>query len=566
MARTARTILPDADTLHLEALLTEGEAVTVVASTARESACCPDCGRASWRVHSRRRRVIADLPWQGLAVRLELRFRRFHGDAPTCERVTFTEPTPTVARRYARRTARLATVVEAVACAVGGEGGARLLAALGIVLSADTALRAIAAAPLPAHPTPRVLGVDDWAKRKGQTYGAIRVDLARHRVVDLLPDRTATTFATWLRDHPGVEVISRDRGGAFAEGGRQGAPAAVQVADRSHLVKNVVEALERVALRHHAALVTAAARLTEEALATHAAAVAAAVLSPGASAAPAVIASAAGETRDAREQAQRRAARVARYERVLALREQGVGVRAIARATGFGRATVRRFLRAGSFPERRPRPPRVTLLTPHEPYLLAQWQAGHQNAAALHRELQTLGFAGSVSLVRDLLAQWRGGPARRGRRPRAAQPQPQAPPPPSPVRAPSPRRAAWLLLRAEAALAPTQIAYRAALEAACPEATTARQLAQEWHRLIRARDRAALDARLAAAEASALPEFGEFAAGVRRDDAAVAAALEHEWSNGQVEGHVNKLKLLKRAAFGRAGFASLRRRVLRATA
>jgi transposase len=452
--------------------------------------------------------------------------------------VTFTEPLPTVARRYARRTERLATVVEAVACALGGEGGARLLAELGIALSADTALRAIVAAPLPAPPTPRVLGVDDWAKRKGQTYGAILVDLERHRAVDLLPDRSAATFAAWLAAHPGVEVISRDRGRAFADGARQGAPGAVQVADRFHLVKNMVETLERLAQREHAALATAAARLTEVALVAHAAAIAAATVPPSASGAPPPAAATTGETRAARERAQRRAARVARYERVVALRREGVGVRAIARETGFGRATVRRFLRAGAFPERRARPP--------HPTLRAQWAAGHQNAAALHRELRAQGFAGSVGLVRDLLATWRGGPAHRGRRPRAAPPQPQAAPPPPPVRA----------------LTPAQRAYRAALEEACPEAATARQLAQAWHRLIRARDRAALDAWLATAEAAALPEFHEFAAGVRRDYAAVAAALESAWSTGPVEGYVNKLKLVKRAAYGRAGFASSRRRVL----
>jgi len=366
-------------------------------------------------------------------VRREIRFRRFSGATPGCARGTFTEPVPAVVRRYARRTARLAPAVEAVACAGGGAGGARRLAEWGIALSADTALRAIAAALVPAHPTPRVLGVADWAKRTGQTDGAILVDLERHRVVDLLPDRRATTFATWRRDRPGVAVLSRDRGGAFAEGARHGAPAAAQVADRFHLVKDVVEVVARVAQRHHAALTTAATRLTETALAAHAAAVAAAAVSPGAPETAATAAARPEATRDGREQAQRRAAHGARDERVLALRQQGVGRRASARETGSSRATVRRFRRAGACPERRPRPPRATLPIPHEPYLPQQGQVGNQNATALHRARRARGFAGAVGPVRDLLATWRGGPARRGRRPRAARPPPQATPPPAPV-------------------------------------------------------------------------------------------------------------------------------------
>jgi len=409
---------------------------------------------------------------------------------------------------------------------------------------------------MPPLEASRVLGVDDWAWRRGQRYGSILVDLERRRPVDLLPDRSAAGLTTWLREHPGVDVISRDRAGAYADGARQGAPDAVQVADRFHLLANAGELLERVlggrrtALRQAAAAVDDAARGQD---------------SPEAEAKdPAKLPAATGRVRAQERQVERRAHRLARYETVVVLHQQGHSHAAISRRTGLGRRTVRRYLRAGAFPELAVPPTRPTMLAPHEPYLRSRWTEGCHNAHELWRELRDRGFPGQPAIVRRYVARWRPQPGRPGPSIRMILAGDTQPTPPSrqPTPVPSPRQARWILLRTSETLTLEELAYRTVLLAADPAIREAQQLAADFGTMVRTRNQAALAGWLERAEASGQPEIRSFAAGLRRDQPAVEAALRSPWSNGHTEGQVNRLKMLKRQMYGRAKLDLLRKRFL----
>ena len=224
------------------------------------------------------------------------------------------------------------------------------------------------------------MGVDDWARRKGRSYGTILVDLDLQRVIDLLPDRTAGTLAAWLRGHPEVMVVTRDRAGAYAEGIRLGAPQALHTAqrapaDRFHLVKNVTDALERYLTRQHAAL--RRATLTN------------------ASVAPSADTPEDTAPSSSREQHARRARRLARYEEVIALHAHAVSDQGIAAHVGVSERTVQRWLHQGQFPERRRRAERPGQLAPFAGYLRERWGAGCHNATRLWHELRDRGFRGS---------------------------------------------------------------------------------------------------------------------------------------------------------------------------
>lgn len=553
-------LVPHFAGLRVRHVAIAADRLTFAVEATRRTAPCPLCHRTATRIHSRYVRTLADLPWAGRSVRLRLDVRRFRCRTRACARRIFAERFPGLGPAFARRTDVQRGALADLGFALGGSAGARLARKQGLAGSRATILRVVYAAVPPEVATPRVLGVDDWARRRGQTYGTILVDLERHRPVDLLADRTAATLAAWLASHPGIEVIARDRGGAYADGARQGAPSAVQVADRFHLLGNIGDALERVLARHHSDL-RAAAAAVDRAIAE-----ADAVREPD----PAPVALASppqpGITRAQQDRDARRSRRVARYEAVVDLHRQGASLHAIEQALGVSRATARRFVRAGTFPERAARSPQPTSLAPYEPYLRARWTAGCHNARVLWEEIRARGFPGAAVTVRRLVGSWRPKPGRRGPTPRgtglaATVP---TPPMPRPTRVLSPRQARWLLLRPVAALRADDALHRDCLLQQGDQIREARVLAEDFGCLVRARDRAALAPWLERATASDVIELREFAAMLRRDHAAVEAALTYEWSNGQTEGQITRLKYLKRQMFGRASFRLLKQRVLRA--
>jgi transposase len=238
------TLLPDPTCLHLKLLDASEAAITAVVTTTSEESECPLCRKPSARLHSRYVRAVADLPWMGCAVHLELHVRRFFCTNSECARQIFTERLPTVVAPYARRTTRLTDVFTLISFALGGEAGKRLAAGMGLETSPDTLLRLIRAQPEEQASTPRILGVDDFSFCKRKSYGTILLDLERRIPIDILPDREAAILEKWLKAHEGVEIISRDRGGPYAEGAKLGAPDAQQVADRWHLLANLSEALK----------------------------------------------------------------------------------------------------------------------------------------------------------------------------------------------------------------------------------------------------------------------------------------------------------------------------------
>jgi transposase len=474
---------------------------------------------------------------------LRLRVRRLFCDNARCERRIFTERLPGIAAPWSRRTARLATRLTSVGLALGGAAGARLSHELGLPTTRNTLLRLIRSAPLPPEVTPSVLGVDDWALRRRHTYGTVLVDLERRRPVALLPDREADTLAAWLRDHPGVAVVARDRSGAYADGIRRGAPEAVQVVDRFHLLQNLAEALETTFTTHAASL-----RAVDQA--RHQAVIADGGLVP--------VAPPRSPVRALSLAAERRERRMARYRQVWSLHREGWLGHAIARRLGLGRSTVVRYLRHQVFPERKGRSDvGRSLLDPWKPLLLKRWNAGQRDGRRLFRELQGRGYRGSYATL-----------ARYTQRLRQAQEgaAPRRPILPSvidrPERPLTPRTAAWLALRRPERRNADEAERLARLRDRDTSLAETLDLAEEFAGLIRARRPECLGPWLARARDGRLAAFRGFAKRLGADEAAVQAAAMHPWSTGQVEGQINRLKTIKRQMYGRAKLDLLGRRFL----
>jgi transposase len=494
-----------------------------------EATACPRCGQSSARVHSAYQRRLADAPVGGHRVVIRLTVRRFFCGNPGCPAVTFAEQIDGLTRRRARRTPPLARALTGIALALAGRAGARLAARLGLVASRSGLLRLVMAVPDPVLPVPRVLGVDDFALRRGQNYGTVLIDCESGAPVELLAGRDAGPLADWLAACPGVEVICRDRSGAYAEGARTGAPEAIQVADRWHLYHNLAGHVEKAVARHRGCLKEPE---PERELPAGQQAAAAAVAQRAASSALA------SHVRE-------------RYEQVMALCAQGKTITAIAAQTGLARHTVRRYCQAENAGELLTvivdGPP--SPLDEHKPYLNQRWNEGCTSARQLHAELRGRGYRGSYPTVARYLQPFR---------------QLAAAPPAVPALPKTRQLASWIL-RDPATLNDNDKATLAQIRDRCPHLDALAGHVTEFAKILTGLHGDRLDDWITAVEADDQPDLHSFTRGLQHDYDAVRNGLTLPWNSGVAEGNINRIKMLKRQTYGRASFPLLRKRVLLTT-
>jgi transposase len=493
-----------------------GDLVSIWVRAAADGAACPGCRTWCTKVRGRYWRRLRDTAAGGRRVLIWLLVRLLRCGNAECPEGSFAEQPAGLAVPYARKTPLLAGQLAAVAVALGGRAGSALAAAvLAVEVSRETLVRMLHALPEPPAALTRVLGVDDFSLRKGRTYATVLVDMEAGIPVDVLPDREAATLKAWLREHPGVQVICRDRGTAYAEAARDAAPAAAQVADRWHIWHNLCEHAGKAVARHRDCLAAPArpgpGQEQQEP-------------GPAAPADPETIIA-------------------GRHQAVHQLRAAGQTQAQAAAALGLSLQLTGRYWRAASA-DALLAARGSSALDPYKPYLRTRWDQGFTKIAALQREITTLGYPGSYTTIYAWL----------GLLKLATPPRPPAPP--------TARQAAGWILTDPAALDPAAAAALAGIRARCPGLDALTGHVTEFAKILTGRHGGRLDAWLAAVDADDQPELQSFTTGIRQDYAAVRNGLTLPWSSGLVEGLNTRTKLLKRQMYGRAAFPLLRKRIL----
>jgi transposase len=518
--------------LRCEQIIVEPVQIIMHVRPVAARATCPVCGQMSSRIHSHCDRRVADLPWHGTPVALHIVARKSFCDTPTCSQRIFVERLDHLAAAYARKTFRLIESLQHIGFSLGGEAGSRLAMHLGMPASGDTLLRFIrAATPSCESVCTSAIGIDDWAYRRGWRYGTLVCDLIDHRPIEVLPDRDSHHVATWLRSHPELRIVSRDRGSEYIHAANEGAPQTLQVADRWHIMHNLRETLERILDGRRreircALMNSLPAQVSNE------------------NGSPLADSSdhRDDESHEPMAGSPQFSSRREQYDRVRELHWQGRSIRSIARDVGLYRGTVARYLRIDEFPHRAYRCYSRRTDTFIES-IRRLWLANDHNAAHIFRELQSAGFTGSYCAVRRRVAAWRHPTHER--------------PPPS-MHCPSSRCiSGWLVMNPQNRTVETQHVLDV-LQQQCPTVRTIVPLAEMFSEAVRRRDVDTFDTWLNRVQITNVPNgLKRFARGLRADPA-VRTALTVAWSNGPVEGQINRLKLIKRQMYGRAGFALLR--------
>lgn len=518
--------------------------ITLMLSSTQAMPSCPICQTPTHRIHSQYERTIADLPLSEYSVCCKLSVRKCFCQNDDCPRRIFTERLAEIVQPWGRKTNRLISYLKAIGLALAGTAGERLGSALNLGASRETLLRLVRSLSLPAITTPRVLGVDDWAYRRGHRYGTILVDLEKGKPIALLPDRKSDTLSEWLQKHPGVEIISRDRALAYKQGASEGAPDAIQIADRFHILENLAEALEKTFRSNVRELKEAEAVVLQKSQL---------ILNPNIDIV--AVPPPAPEKDDLLHAQQCRDKRLENYQQTWALHEQGLGRQQIAQQAGISIRSVDRYLKQPTFCERQKRSDRgKSVLDPYKPYLLERWNKGCRDGRQLYEEIKALGYENSYNVVACYL-----------RCLKQVQPPTQSHPvqciesPYFPLTA---RRATWLVLSHGGERDEDSKQLLEHLKNYCSIFTDAITLAQDFAQMLRQQESDQFDDWLKRATEGNLPAISSFAEGLINDYDAVKAGLTLKWSNGPVEGLINRLKTLKRQMYGRADLDLLSKRFI----
>lgn len=466
----------------------------ISATSQTKKAQCPVCQTESKARHSTYVRKPKGLPFGKFSVRFHLKMLRFFCHDPDCPKVTFAEQLPQIVLPHAQRTTSVIDLLRAIAFETSAESVSRISRHLNMETSPDTILRILRSTSLPERLAPRVLGVDDWAIRRGQNYGTILVDLETHRPVDLLRGRSAETLKEWLKANPGVQIISRDRSKEYKAAIDDVLPEAIQVVDRWHLYHNLRERLERI-LRNRPS-----------------------------------------QTKDQANKPTSK--RQKRFDYVKYLHAKGYSTRTIARVLEMSRGTVIKYIEVDHLPDWKTKKPTKSQLDRFDYYLRKRWREGCRDTTQLWNELQKLGYEGGRKQLHRYLRRYRE------------------------KWKPSPRHIAWLFMKAPEDLDDEEGDFLAELLGQNNMLKKIHKLSQGFIEMLSNQEVDQFDSWLVNSEECGVKIFENFAAGIRADYDGVKNALSYSWSNGQTEGQVTRLKMIKRQMYGRANFDLLRIRVL----
>jgi transposase len=495
------------------------------------TAACSQCGTAGSRIHSRYSRTIADLAFGGRNLVLRLLVRKWICPEASCSRHIFAECFPEVVQRYARMADRLIKALQAVGAITNGADAAQIASSFGVHTTAKTIIRRVLQLPLPSEGSVHKVGIDEWAWKKGHRYGTILVDLEKRRVVQLLADRSVETSKAWLRKHPEIDLVSRDRGKLFREAATLGAPQAKQAVDRFHLQKNFAEALEKFFRKQERALKKATQRSTGKTRSAEETAV---------------------PEKVARERRARHRQRVSMHKRIWKLYRQGYHKEQIAQLVGVSSRRVYRTLEQETPPPPRRRSRSSSIVDPYLSYLTSRWNQGCHNVTRLYEEIVAQGYTGTQRTLQMRLRPFRQKVARPVSKQTVIWDKP-----------PSPRGVALMMVRPEQRRTREQTAYLEQLIQSNEPVAVVFKLAQDFGRLLRKREgQVRLEQWKDSVRTSGIAELIAFVDGLADDGEAVANGCTLTWNNGMTEGFVNKVKWIKRSSYGQAGFPLLQRRVL----